>query len=60
MLVMAKNKSTSLGLHSDTLTSNDEKLRLLRQALIAGERSGWVENFDPEKFKARMRAEPVS
>ncbi|GGM94218.1 hypothetical protein GCM10010967_29280 [Dyadobacter beijingensis] len=57
---MAKNKSTSLGLHSDTLTTKDEKLRLLRQALIAGEQSGWVDNFDAEKFKTRMRAKTVS
>ncbi|PSL23162.1 type II toxin-antitoxin system ParD family antitoxin [Dyadobacter jiangsuensis] len=52
---MAKNKSISLGLHSDTRTSQDEKLRLLRQALINGEQSGWVHDFDPEEFKARMR-----
>ncbi|MGN7884928.1 type II toxin-antitoxin system ParD family antitoxin [Dyadobacter sp. 22481] len=57
---MAKNTSTSLRLHSYLLTSQDEKLSLLRQTLIAGEQSGWVENFDPEKFKARMRAKTVS
>lgn len=37
------------------LEIEEEKLRNLRQALINGEKSGWVENFDPEAFKAKMR-----
>ena len=37
------------------LEREEEKLKLLRQALVEGEQSGWVEEFDPEEFKARMR-----
>jgi antitoxin ParD1/3/4 len=37
------------------LEREEEKLKLLRQALVEGEQSGWVEDFDPEEFKARMR-----
>lgn len=37
------------------LEQEEEKLQLLRQALINGEQSGWVENFDPEKFKAGLK-----
>lgn len=37
------------------LEEEEQKLRLLRQALIDGEDSGWVENFNPEDFKAKLR-----
>lgn len=37
------------------LEKEEEKLKLLRQALIEGEQSGWIEDFDPQEFKARMR-----
>ncbi|MBE9463940.1 type II toxin-antitoxin system ParD family antitoxin [Dyadobacter subterraneus] len=33
----------------------EQKLRLLRQALIEGEGSGWIENFDPVDFKAKLK-----
>lgn len=36
------------------LEQEDEKLKVLRQALIEGEKSGWVENFDPLKFQAKL------
>ena len=38
------------------LLEKEEKQRMLRDALIDGEQSGWVYDFDPGKFKARMRA----
>lgn len=38
------------------LLEKEEKLRVLRKALIDGEQSGWICDFDPEEFKARMRA----
>lgn len=31
------------------LESEEQKLNALRNALIAGEQSGWVENFDPKE-----------
>lgn len=37
------------------LEEEEQKLRLLRQALIDGEESGWVENFNPEELKAKLR-----
>lgn len=37
------------------LEVEEEKLKLLRQALIEGEESGWVENFNPTDFKARLK-----
>ena len=37
------------------LEEEEQKLRLLRQALIDGEESGWVENFNPADFKAKLR-----
>ncbi|MBO9613035.1 MAG: type II toxin-antitoxin system ParD family antitoxin [Dyadobacter sp.] len=42
------------------LEKEEEKLKLLRQALIEGEQSGWIEDFDPEAFKARMRTKRKS
>ena len=37
------------------LEEEEQKLRLLRQSLIDGEESGWVENFNPTDFKAKLR-----
>lgn len=37
------------------LEQEEEKLKVLRQALIEGEESGWVENFDTENFKAGLK-----
>ena len=34
------------------LEEKEQKHRVLRQALIDGEESGWVENFNPENLKA--------
>ncbi|WP_342087328.1 type II toxin-antitoxin system ParD family antitoxin [Dyadobacter sp. OTU695] len=42
------------------LEREEEKLKLLRQALAEGEQSGWAEDFDPEEFKARMRTKRKS
>lgn len=42
------------------LLEEAEKLRLLRQALIDGEQSGWVYDFDATKFMERMRAKTKS
>ena len=32
-----------------------QQLQILREALIAGENSGFVKDFDPEKFKQELR-----
>ncbi|WP_031530693.1 type II toxin-antitoxin system ParD family antitoxin [Dyadobacter crusticola] len=37
------------------LEQEEQKLSLLRQALIEGEESGWSENFDPADFKAKLK-----
>lgn len=42
------------------LEREEEKLRLLRQALVEGEQSGWAEDFDRKEFKARMRGKTKS
>jgi len=42
------------------LEKEEEKLKLLRQALVEGEQSGWADDFDPEEFKARMRGKRKS
>ncbi|GGH29483.1 antitoxin ParD1 [Dyadobacter endophyticus] len=42
------------------LEKEEEKLKLLRQALVEGEQSGWIEDFNPEEFKARMRGNTKS
>lgn len=34
------------------LEEKEQKHRVLKQALIDGEESGWVENFNPNNFKA--------
>lgn len=36
------------------LEQEEEKLKILRQALIKGEQSGFDESFDPKEFKAKM------
>ncbi|CAG5068153.1 Antitoxin ParD1 [Dyadobacter sp. CECT 9623] len=38
------------------LEEEEQKLKLLRQALIDGEESGWVENFDPSEFLAKLKS----
>jgi antitoxin ParD1/3/4 len=42
------------------LEREEEKLKLLRQALIDGEQSGFVENFDPQEFKKSLKQGLVS
>ncbi|TLV02159.1 type II toxin-antitoxin system ParD family antitoxin [Dyadobacter luticola] len=42
------------------LEREEEKLKALRQALIEGEQGGWVENFDPEEFKAKLRRDHLT
>lgn len=37
------------------LEQEEEKMNVLRQALIEGEQSGFVEDFDPQAFKANLR-----
>ena len=42
------------------LEEEEQKLRLLRQALIEGEESGWVENFNPTDFKAKLKRDTLA
>lgn len=42
------------------LEQEEEKLRMLRQALADGEQSGFVENFDPQAFKNALKRGFVS
>jgi antitoxin ParD1/3/4 len=37
------------------LEQEEEKLKMLRKALIDGEQSGFVEHFNPEEFKANLK-----
>jgi len=37
-----------------SLLEVEVNLKLLRQALIKGEESGWVENFNPIDFKDKL------
>lgn len=37
------------------LEEQEEKLKLLRKALIEGEESGWVENFNPTAFMDKLK-----
>ena len=37
------------------LEQEEEKLKVLKQALIDGERSGFVEDFNPQEFQAKLR-----
>ncbi len=37
------------------LEQEEEKMSALRQALIDGENSGFVKNFDPQAFKAKLK-----
>ena len=41
------------------LEEEEQKLRLLRHALIEGEESGWVENFDPNDFKVKLKEDTL-
>lgn len=42
------------------LELEEEKLKVLRQALTEGEQSGFVENFDPSAFKKTLQRSVVS
>ena len=42
------------------LEQEEEKLKMLRQALAEGEQSGFVENFDPQQFKNTLKRGLVS
>ncbi len=42
------------------LEEEERKLKVLRQALIDGEESGWVENFNSGDFKAKLRKNIVA
>lgn len=42
------------------LEQEEEKLKILRQALVDGEQSGFVENFDPQAFQSSLRREFLS
>lgn len=42
------------------LEQEEEKLKALRQALIEGERSGFVESFDPHEFKNALKRTRIS
>ncbi|MGX5857506.1 type II toxin-antitoxin system ParD family antitoxin [Dyadobacter jiangsuensis] len=42
------------------LLEKEDKLTVLRHALVEGEQSGWVHDFDPEEFKIRMLSKPKS
>ena len=37
------------------LEQEEEKLKVLRQALIEGEKSGFIDNFDPQAFKEKLK-----
>lgn len=37
------------------LEQEEHKMKTLRQALIDGEESGFVENFNPVEFKAKLK-----
>ncbi|WP_159472859.1 type II toxin-antitoxin system ParD family antitoxin [Dyadobacter sp. 3J3] len=37
------------------LEQEEKKQVMLRKALIEGEESGWVENFNPSDFKAKLK-----
>lgn len=42
------------------LEEEEQKLKVLRQALIDGEESGWVENFNSVDFRAKLRKNIVA
>ncbi|WP_240699524.1 type II toxin-antitoxin system ParD family antitoxin [Spirosoma sordidisoli] len=37
------------------LEQEEEKLKALRLALIEGEKSGFIDNFDPQTFKEKLK-----
>lgn len=39
------------------LEQEEEKLKVLRQALTDGEQSGFVEDFNPQEFRAKLNRE---
>jgi antitoxin ParD1/3/4 len=42
------------------LEQEEEKVKMLRQTLIDGEQSGFVDNFDPQEFKSALKRGYVS
>jgi len=38
------------------IDEEEQKIKLLREAIEAGEKSGYVKNFDPVKFLEKMHA----
>ena len=42
------------------LEQEEEKLKLLRQALADGEQSGFVENFNPQSFQAKLKQQSLA
>ncbi|UTA68431.1 MULTISPECIES: type II toxin-antitoxin system ParD family antitoxin [Emticicia] len=41
------------------LEQEEEKLKLLKQALREGEQSGFVEGFNPQEFQEKLRRKSV-
>lgn len=42
------------------LEQEEEKLKLLKQALIDGEQSGFSENFNPQAFQERLKQKSMT
>ena len=42
------------------LEQEEEKLKLLKQALIDGEQSGFSENFNPHAFQERLKLKSMT
>ncbi|MDF7817512.1 type II toxin-antitoxin system ParD family antitoxin [Runella sp. MFBS21] len=42
------------------LEQEEEKLKVLRQALVEGEESGFVENFNPQSFQAELKRQSLA
>ena len=42
------------------LEGEEEKLKLLKQALVEGEQSGFVENFNPQAFQAKLKQKSLA
>lgn len=54
---MTHNSSIPVGAKLRLLEEHETKVRVLQDALVAGERSGEPTLFDFDAFKARKRAE---
>jgi len=62
---MSKNKSTSIETLFDSFSQNlpeqeEAKLKQLKQALINGEQSGFVEHFNPQTFLQKLKKKAES